>query len=88
MISVSRSDHISLSIQLFLGFYSLSRNITSFFKRSFARLIGNKKMEKENYHYNLINLLVLKFFSIFIRAKLKKHWKQLISNAIQLHPSF
>ncbi len=74
-------------IKLFLGSYSLSRNFKCSVRRSFARLIGNKTMEKKNYHYNLICLLALKFVSIFMIAKLKKHWKQLDAGSIPMHSS-
>lgn len=70
--------------KLFLSSYSISRNLAWFFRKQIARLIGNRQMEKKYYHYNLVNLMILKVVSVFISIKMKRHCRKLLSGSLQI----
>lgn len=69
-------------IRLFQESYPIWKNLLFFFRKHLARLIGNKRMEKENYNYNLLNLFILKVLSVFLAVKLKKHVRALESGML------
>lgn len=61
-------------IHLYHRSYPVGRNLIHFFRKKIAGIIGNRKMEEKNQHMRLVNLFLLRFFSIFLHFKLVRHY--------------
>ena len=71
-------------IRLFTKSYPLWKSLLCFFRRQFGRVIGDKMLVRENYHYNLLNLFILNVLSIFLTAKIRRHCRAVKTGALEI----
>ena len=70
--------------RLFTKSYPIWKSLLCCFRRQLGRITGDKQMIEENYHYNLLNLLILNVVSVFLTMKIKRHCRAMKSGALQI----
>jgi len=71
-------------IRLFTKSYPIWKSLLCSLRKQVGRLTGNQRMVKENYHYNLLNLIILNVLSVFLTKKIERHCRAMKSGALQI----